>query len=115
MLVEKTVHFYSAHSVTAFGVEHKCARLHGHTYTLTVWVETSLENPVEFSKVEQAIRCIVSKFDHANLNDHVELIRGEPTVERLVWFIANKLKEAIPVKRVRLQETQSSAVMLEIS
>jgi 6-pyruvoyl-tetrahydropterin synthase len=56
LLVEKTVVFYAAHSVRAFGISHKCARLHGHTYTLTVWVETSIDRPVEFSVVEQEVR-----------------------------------------------------------
>jgi 6-pyruvoyltetrahydropterin/6-carboxytetrahydropterin synthase len=115
MLVEKTVVFYAAHSVTAFGLVHKCARLHGHTYTLTVWVETSICKPVEFSTIEREVRCIVDAFDHSNLNDHAITIGGEPTVERLVWYIGNKLKQQIPVKRVRLQETQSSAVVMEIS
>jgi 6-pyruvoyltetrahydropterin/6-carboxytetrahydropterin synthase len=114
MLVEKTVVFYAAHSVTAFGPEHKCSRLHGHTYTLTVWVETDIDKPVEFSTVEHEVRCIVDTFDHSNLNDHATMIGGEPTVERLVWYIGNRLKQQIPVRRVRLQETQSSAVCLEL-
>lgn len=113
LLIEKTVVFYAAHSVRAFGDTHKCAKLHGHTYTLTVWAETNLEKPLEFSKLEGAIRSIVDKFDHSNLNDHTEMIGGEPTVERLVAYIASQLSASAPVRQLRLQETQSSAVLWE--
>ena len=115
MLVEKTVHFYAAHSVTTFGVGHKCANLHGHTYTLTVWADTLPHHPLEFSTLESGIRSIVDKFDHSNLNDHAELIGGEPTVERLAAYIGHELQKTLPVKRLRLQETQSSAVCLELN
>lgn len=115
MLVEKTTHFYAAHSVSIFGQGHKCNKLHGHTYILTVFVETSVELPLEFSRLEAAVRDITGKFDHSNLNDHVELIGGEPTVERLAAYIGHELQKTLPVKRLRLQETQSSAVCLELN
>jgi 6-pyruvoyltetrahydropterin/6-carboxytetrahydropterin synthase len=110
LTVEKTTVFYAAHSVKCFGAEHKCSRKHGHSYTVTVWASTSLENPLEFTKLEEAMAGLLWKWDHNDLNEVYP--EDDPTVEFLCCKLAGHLLyHKVPVKKIRIQETQSSAVV----
>jgi 6-pyruvoyltetrahydropterin/6-carboxytetrahydropterin synthase len=110
LTVEKTTVFYAAHSVRCFGPEHKCSRKHGHSYTVTVWASTSLENPLEFSRLEEAMAGLLSKWDHNDLNEVYP--DEDPTVEFLCYKLAGHLLyHKVPVVKIRIQETQSSAVV----
>jgi 6-pyruvoyltetrahydropterin/6-carboxytetrahydropterin synthase len=108
--VEKTKTFYAAHSVKCFGSEHKCSRKHGHSYIVTVWATTYQEHPLEFSSLEQAMDSLISQWDHNDLNEVYP--KCDPTVEFLcVRLVEHLLDSGIPVTKIRIQETQSSAVV----
>jgi 6-pyruvoyltetrahydropterin/6-carboxytetrahydropterin synthase len=114
ILVFKEFTFYAAHSVSCFGVEHKCNRIHGHTYHLRVTVGSDLEHPYEFGVLEKDCLAIIGVLDHSNLNDHSQRIGGEPTTERLATWIFDELrKTGCPVFRVELRETNTSGVVIE--
>lgn len=112
VLVEKTKTFYAAHRVSVFGHEHKCNRLHGHSYTVTVWVKSNINHPVPFADAEAALDAIIGQWDHQCLNDFEQNLGGEPTTERVAAYIYSAMA-GVGVHRVRVQETASSAVVVE--
>ena len=81
-------HYDSAHYLTRVPEGHKCGRLHGHTYVLTV----TLGGPVrddgficDFADVKTVIEPLIKQLDHRLLNDIDGL--ENPTVEiQLEWL-----------------------------
>lgn len=97
-----------AHSLK-LGKEHKCSRLHGHTYHVEVWISAEKDEKtgmvVDFEKLKE----IVDEFDHRNLNDFLEV----PTVENFVELLIDRIRNnAIPKKdcviRVKVWESENS-------
>jgi 6-pyruvoyltetrahydropterin/6-carboxytetrahydropterin synthase len=84
--------FQAAHCLPLTPVGHKCQRMHGHTYTLTVEVEgpVQTEGPeagmvVDFGIVDAAWKDLEPILDHQTLN---ETFHTNPTVENmtpLIW------------------------------
>jgi 6-pyruvoyltetrahydropterin/6-carboxytetrahydropterin synthase len=114
VLVFKEFVFYAAHSVSCFGIQHKCNRIHGHTYYLKVVASSDIQQPYEFGALEKDCLAIIGSLDHSNLNDHSEKMGGEATTERVASWIFGELRKAgCPVFRVELRETNSSGVVVE--
>lgn len=74
--IEKTFHFSAAHQLTHLAVhtpEHKCARLHGHSYSVRVTLESDeLDRDgfvLDYALLEPVERYIETVLDHRNLND----------------------------------------------
>jgi 6-pyruvoyltetrahydropterin/6-carboxytetrahydropterin synthase len=81
--------FASAHYLR--GYEGDCARVHGHTWKVTV--DISVEDldevgiSVDFKKVSEVLEEITSKFDHRNLNEIDEFLTDNPTAENIARII----------------------------
>jgi 6-pyruvoyltetrahydropterin/6-carboxytetrahydropterin synthase len=85
-------HFDSAHKLPLVRPGHKCGRLHGHTYQLTV----ALDGPVndngwvmDFGLVKAAVNPVIERLDHHYLNE-IEGLEN-PTVEIIVKWIWREL------------------------
>jgi len=115
--VTKIVEFEAAHFLPHY--EGKCKNLHGHTYKLEVEAKRVEENVLEyegmvmdFGVLKEYIEAFVlNKFDHALLNDVMDI----PTAEMTVRWIATELNtsarlyaKGIRVVRVRVWETSNS-------
>jgi 6-pyruvoyltetrahydropterin/6-carboxytetrahydropterin synthase len=87
-----------------------CGFLHGHSATITVGVKGSINLKtgmvIDFKILKKIIEeVIVSKFDHAYLNEYLPI----PTAEILAYYIFLKLKEAgLNVEVVRYYETKDN-------
>lgn len=110
--VTKILNFDAAHSLPDH--EGKCRRLHGHTYTLEVSVEGSLQSDgpaagmvMDFSDLATEIsRLVIEPLDHTHLNEIFDFV---PTAEALAVWAFGVLKGAgLPVTRLRLWETPTS-------
>jgi 6-pyruvoyltetrahydropterin/6-carboxytetrahydropterin synthase len=96
-------YFSAAHRIE--GYDGKCARMHGHTWKVCVWVRGD-----EAEKASDGIlwdfndlRETVSDLDHTVLND---VLGNPPTVENITVYVLTKLKMGHPALafRVRVYE-----------
>lgn len=93
--------FESAHSLPHVPEGHKCGRLHGHSYTVTILVRGPVQESgpiagmvMDFAKVDAFVAPLVKHLDHTTLNDHTGL--ENPTSEHLArWFVWG-LRHALP-------------------
>lgn len=95
----------------------KCARLHGHSYTLTVEVSSqtlqrtgSETNMVtDFGRISSSVKkLLLSHLDHHHLNDTLQT--DSPTAEYIAGWCFKMLKPALPqLSAVTIQETMTSS------
>lgn len=110
--IAKILTFDAAHSLP----DHlgKCRNVHGHTYTLEVAVEGSVNSGgptdgmiMDFADLSSRVaELVVDPLDHRYLND---LFDFAPTAEALAAWAMVTLRDAgLAVVRVRLWETPTS-------
>jgi len=98
MEIFKQFTFEAAHRLPNVPSGHKCARLHGHSFEITVHVCGQVgENTgwvVDFADISSAFKPIRDQLDHYYLNE----INGleNPTSENLARWIWQRLKPNLP-------------------
>ncbi len=108
--------FDAAHRLPNY--DGKCARIHGHTYT----VEVVLGGPVDgttgflmdFYDLKRILKTVLSDLDHRDLNE----ILANPTAETIAEHIKGRLElslqdEAANLVSVKLWEGKNKWVMLD--
>ncbi|MEU8075884.1 6-carboxytetrahydropterin synthase [Catellatospora citrea] len=114
--IGKTFSFEAAHQLSDLPEGHKCGRMHGHSYQVTVSVGTDgdLTPPgfvVDFVELAPVKVFLDTTFDHRVLN---EVLDVPPTSENIArWLfewceIHLPLPASVWVESVRVQETASS-------
>jgi 6-pyruvoyltetrahydropterin/6-carboxytetrahydropterin synthase len=91
--------------------EHKCARLHGHSFRIEVHVggEPGVESGwvMDFADIKSAFAPLFDALDHRYLNEVEGL--DNPTSERLAMWVWERLKLALPgLSEVVVHETCTS-------
>ncbi len=100
--------FEAAHWLPTFPEGHKCRRMHGHSFRITVVVEGEVPEGagylIDYGIVKQAIKPIEEQLDHRLLNEIDGL--ENPTAEMLSRWIWRRLKPNLPLlAAVRVHET----------
>lgn len=113
--IGKRFTFDAAHVLASLPAGHKCARLHGHTYTVEVELAAGqLARPgfvTDFGDLAPFRRYLAEHIDHRHLNEILDI---EPTSENLArhffTWCAEHLEPGIPgrVTAVRVCETPAS-------
>lgn len=111
MEIFKTFRFESAHSLPNVPPGHKCGRLHGHSYVVTIHVTGPVGESsgwvMDFADVATAFAPLLDTLDHRLLND-IEGLEN-PTCERLAVWIWDRLKPTLPIlSQVVVNETCTS-------
>ena len=107
--------FEAAHRLPHVASDHKCARLHGHSYRVTIRTTGEVNSEtgmvMDFADIKAAFKPIRDEYlDHYYLND-VEGLEN-PTSENLACWIWEKLKPRLPqLSAVQVSETCSSGVV----
>ncbi len=116
--IRKTLRFEAAHRLPNVPAGHKCARLHGHSYYVTVAV-TGEVDPVfgwilDFADIEAAWKPLHAILDHHYLNEVPGL--ENPTAENLARFIHERLVlPAGQVVSITVHETCTSEAVYEVA
>lgn len=98
MEIFKEFHFEAAHRLPHVPADHKCGRLHGHSYRVAVHMEGPVEEQAgwvrDFADLSSAMRPVLERLDHYYLNDVEGL--DNPTSEVLAVWIWERLQPALP-------------------
>ena len=111
MDIFKSFTFEAAHKLPNVPEDHKCRRLHGHSFHVTVYVSGSVGEHsgwvTDFGDIKTACAPIHEALDHRYLNDVPGL--DNPTSENIARWIWVKLISELPgLSRVEVRETCTS-------
>lgn len=114
MEIFKKFVFDSAHSLPNVPPEHKCKRIHGHTYRLTLYFDGQLDPHLgwilDFNDIKHAVNPVIEELDHQYLNEIPGL--ENPTCEIIAQWIWNRVKPIVPqLSRLELNETPTSGAV----
>jgi 6-pyruvoyltetrahydropterin/6-carboxytetrahydropterin synthase len=101
----------AAHRLPNVPPGHKCARLHGHSFHISVHVRGPVDPQtgwvIDFADIKQAFEPIKEKIDHNYLNE-VEGLEN-PTSENLARWLWLNLLPALPsLSKIVVRETCTS-------
>ncbi len=111
MEIFKEFGFEAAHRLPNVSPEHKCFRLHGHSFRCEVHVAGPLDPTLgwvlDFADIKAAVKPVVEQLDHRYLNE-IEGLEN-PTSENLAVWIWDRLRPALPgLSRIVIRETCTS-------
>ncbi len=111
MKIFKEFQIEAAHRLPNLPPEHKCSRLHGHSFRIVITVAGPLSQPqgwvMDFAAVAQAFQPLHERLDHRYLNE-IEGLEN-PTSENLAIWIWERLHPVLPgLVEVEVRETCTS-------
>jgi len=111
MEIFKAFTFEAAHRLPNVPEGHKCARLHGHSYHVTIFLKDKVgENSgwvMDFGELKKYFKPIYDRLDHRYLNDIPGL--ENPTSENIARWIWSELKPVLPrLNKIQVRETCTS-------
>jgi 6-pyruvoyltetrahydropterin/6-carboxytetrahydropterin synthase len=97
--LRKTFQFEAAHKLPNVPADHKCARLHGHSFRVEV-VAAGTCDPrlgwlMDYADISAAFKPILDRLDHYYLNEIPGLENA--TSENIAKWIWDRLKPALPL------------------
>ncbi len=114
MIVElvKEFSFEAAHLLPNVPDGHKCRRLHGHSYRVTVTVKGEVDPEmgwlIDYGDIKAAVEPVRKRLDHYYLNE-IEGLEN-PTSEILAHWIWERLVDTLPqLHSIQVHETCESS------
>ena len=109
--LQKEFGFEAAHRLPHVPEGHKCARLHGHSFRVTVEVEGEVQAEsgwlVDYAEIKAAYVSVREQLDHHYLNE-IEGLEN-PTSEVLAAWLWERIRPALPsLRRIIVSETCTS-------
>ena len=111
MEIYKEFSFEAAHRLPNVPEGHKCGRLHGHSFRVTLYVEAPVDEHagwvMDFTVIKAAFKPLLDRLDHYYLNE-IEGLEN-PTSEILTRWIWRQLKPSLPeLSKIIINETCTS-------
>jgi 6-pyruvoyltetrahydropterin/6-carboxytetrahydropterin synthase len=111
MEIFKKFSIEAAHWLPNVPLDHKCRRMHGHSFQIEVHVrgpvDARLGWVMDFAEIKESFTAIEDKIDHRCLNEVPGL--ENPTSENLARWIWEQLQPVLPLlSKVVVQETCNS-------
>jgi 6-pyruvoyltetrahydropterin/6-carboxytetrahydropterin synthase len=111
MEIFKVFQIEAAHRLPRVPADHKCARVHGHSFRIEVHVagpvDPDLGWVMDFADIKRAFEPVFDALDHRYLNDVDGL--ENPTSENLARWIWQRLKPTLAgLARIVVHETCTS-------
>ncbi|QSB14101.1 6-carboxytetrahydropterin synthase QueD [Natronosporangium hydrolyticum] len=102
--------FEAAHRLPNVPEDHRCARLHGHSFRVELHVAGEVDPAtgwvMDFADIKKAFAPCQEKLDHHYLNEVPGL--ENPTSENLARWIWDRLIGSLPLSAVVVRETCTS-------
>ncbi|ACY16005.1 6-carboxytetrahydropterin synthase QueD [Haliangium ochraceum] len=103
--------FEAAHQLPKVPPTHKCSRVHGHSYHLTITLSGDIDPEmgwlIDFADIDQVVDPVIERLDHRLLND-IEGLEN-PTSELLAVWLWRALAPGLPtLVEVMVAETPTS-------
>jgi 6-pyruvoyltetrahydropterin/6-carboxytetrahydropterin synthase len=116
MEIYKSFYLEAAHWLPNVPDGHKCGRLHGHSFKVTIYAGGRVGKEtgwiIDFAELKTAFKPIYEKLDHSCLNHHEGL--ENPTSENLCLWIWDQLKPQLPaLSRIEVNETCTSGCIYQ--
>ena len=110
MIIFKDFTFEAAHRLPLVSEDHKCFKLHGHSFHVRISIEGEVNKMgwvMDFGDVKLICNPIIQLLDHAYLNEIVGL--ENPTSENIAIWVWAKVKAGLPnLISVEIRETCNS-------
>ena len=112
--IYKEFTFDAAHSLPNVEPDHKCYRIHGHTYRVRIKLRGELDPHYgwvkDFSVIKSICRPVIDQLDHFYLNEIDGL--SNPTAEIIAIWIWDRIKPRLPeLIEIFLFETSTSGCL----
>jgi 6-pyruvoyltetrahydropterin/6-carboxytetrahydropterin synthase len=107
--------FEAAHRLPNVAADHKCSRLHGHSYRIVIHVDGKVDEHtgmvMDFADVKVAVKPLIdTQLDHYYLNEVPGL--ENPTSENVARWLWDRLKPVLALlSAVEVRETCTSGVV----
>ncbi len=111
MEVYREFSFDAAHRLPNLPPEHRCSRLHGHTFQVVVHLEAGVGKESgwvrDFGEIKKLCGPVIDELDHTFLNDVPGL--ENPTSENIARWVWKRLEPVLPeLSMVEIKETEST-------
>lgn len=106
--LRKSFQFEAAHRLPQLPPDHKCHRLHGHSFQMEVVVEGECDPRMgwvmDYADISAVVKPLWERLDHYYLNDVPGL--ENPTSENIAKWLWDQLKPSLPLlKEIVVAET----------
>ena len=106
--LRRTFDFEAAHLLPHLPPDHKCRRLHGHSFKVEIMVggecDPTLGWLIDYAEISKIFKPIWEQLDHRYLNEIPGL--ENPTSEVIAAWIWQRLKPSLPIlNEVQVAET----------
>lgn len=96
--LRKTLTFEAAHFLPHVPKGHKCGRLHGHSFSMTLVLRGEIDSKtgwlIDYADIKAAAKPVIDRLDHYYLNDIPGL--ENPTSEVIARWSYQQLKPSLP-------------------
>jgi len=111
MEIFKRFRFEAAHRLPNLPADHKCARLHGHSFGVTIFVGGAVDQASgwvrDLADISAAFAPLHAELDHRYLNEVAGL--HNPTCENLARWLWQRLEPQLPgLSQIVVEETCTS-------
>jgi 6-pyruvoyltetrahydropterin/6-carboxytetrahydropterin synthase len=111
MKIYKEFKFDSAHWLPNVPPTHKCANMHGHTYTIEIHVEDEIDPKLgwvlDYNDLRKTVEPLIDQLDHQVLNEIDGL--ENPTAEHIaLWFWSRIKPELTQLAQVVVKENPTN-------
>jgi 6-pyruvoyltetrahydropterin/6-carboxytetrahydropterin synthase len=109
--IYKDFRFDAAHFLPFVPKGHKCGKLHGHTYTVRVYLRGPLVRGwvMDFGELSEAVKPVIAELDHSKLNDKID----NPTSEKIAIWIYQALSSIEYLEAVEVSEGLGSGAYFD--